>query len=160
MSRFSPRDSSSTLRLRSWGPVEVDFCERTGGIWLDANELDALAEWFHDGDDFELHGQLFAGKTDDTLSEGPCPACKSPSLREHRIPTADGPSNVKLDICSICFGIWIDGPEVSEVRRVMIVNRTSEFVTRIEVSRPRSPFDRFIRLFRPRFLQKFSSDRR
>lgn len=84
------------------GPVEVDYCENCGGVWLDAGEWEQLAG----GALRELQHQTGAvppGK------EHLCPRCDAP-LEEI---TASG--NLTLDKCPRGHGLWFDADELRQL---------------------------------------------
>jgi len=68
--------------------VEIDFCEKCGGVWLDTKELELIT-----GVDLSL-GRRIA-----------CPSCASPMLPGiiHQ---------VEIDICAKCSSVWLDNGEM------------------------------------------------
>lgn len=91
--------------------VEVDYCPRCYGLWFEENEL----QWAKDEKDRDLRW------LDIDLWRDPakfrvdwdgksCPVDHLP-LYEVRY----GDSAVRLDVCSICHGIWLDRGEFKEI---------------------------------------------
>ena len=87
--------------------VEVDYCPSCFGLWFEENEL----EWAKDERDRELRWldiDLWKDPARFQVSRGRkfCPLDRMP-LYEVRY----GDSNVRIDACSICHGIWLDRGE-------------------------------------------------
>ena len=120
-----------------FGDVEIDVDEATGGVWLDAPELDQLTDWFHEGDAFAAMAERYAGELSHDTVNGPCPRCNTSTMNEYPMPLHDGGS-LTLDICDSCQGLWIDGPELAPIRNAMLQNKGAEFQSRIQVASGRS----------------------
>jgi len=84
--------------------VEVDYCERCHGIWLDAGELDALLE--DDNDPFVR--LLDRSGAPSTAERCLCPRCDS-KLHEFAV------NHVTLDRCPRGHGLWFDGNELPQL---------------------------------------------
>jgi len=98
------------LRFKS---VEVDYCQRCHGIWLDAGELEHLMEvtGAHPSDPlrrFQNH-VVERPRTGKHL----CPRCDS-SLQELVIEESPG-CNLTLDRCPRGHGLWFDARELQEL---------------------------------------------
>lgn len=132
----SPR-TGTPLTPRRFGETEIDVDDATGGVWLDGKELDALTEWFHDGDAFGELAQRHVGQISHDTVLGDCPRCQTKSLKEYPLPRHDG-GNVTLDICESCLGLWVDGPELGPVRDTMLKNKGVGFQARIAVEPKRN----------------------
>lgn len=93
--------------------IEVDFCDRCRGLWLDAGELEALLERTGAcADDPLLHFQQQRG----VLPNGRphlCPRCDEP-LREIQVERAGSPS-LTLDRCPRGHGLWFDADELQRL---------------------------------------------
>jgi uncharacterized protein len=91
--------------------VEVEYCPRCYGLWFAENELD-LAQDKKDEDfrwlDIDLWGD--PGKLQVSTGGKACPVDIMP-LYEVRY----GDSDIKVDVCNICHGIWLDRGEFIEV---------------------------------------------
>lgn len=91
--------------------VEVDYCPSCYGLWFEENEL----EWAKDEKDRNLRWldiDLWKDAARFQLTRGRkvCPVEHLP-LYEVRY----GDSDVKIDACSVCHGIWLDRGEFIEI---------------------------------------------
>jgi len=91
--------------------VEIDYCPRCYGLWFEENEL----EWAKDAKDRNLRWldiDLWKDPVRFQVNKGEkvCPTDRMP-LYEVRY----GDSNIKVDVCSICQGIWLDRGEFIEI---------------------------------------------
>jgi len=91
--------------------VEVDYCPRCYGLWFEEDEL----QWAKDEKDRDLRWldiDLWKDPAHFKIDLGGklCPADHLP-LYEVRY----GNSRVKVDVCSICNGIWLDRGEFKEI---------------------------------------------
>lgn len=91
--------------------VEIDYCPRCYGLWFEENEL----QWAQNKKDQELkwldidlwkHEEEFHVDVGGKL----CPVDRLP-LYEVRY----GDSDIQVDVCSVCHGIWLDRGEFKEV---------------------------------------------
>jgi len=87
--------------------VEIDYCPQCLGIWFDENEL----LWAKDRKDLDLRWldiDLWQDKTRFEISKKTrqCPKCRLPMYE-----VAYGDSGIKVDLCNICHGIWLDKGE-------------------------------------------------
>ena len=83
--------------------VEVDYCERCRGVWLDAGELDQIA-----GDD-PLAGSLHLTGTVPPGRKHLCPRCDTP-LEEITVA-----GQLRLDRCPRGHGLWFDADELQQL---------------------------------------------
>lgn len=91
-----------TLRSESAHGVTVDRCDRCGGMWFDAHELDRwLADYYPDLPQPPEHRIPRRG-----VGGRPCPRCHKP------MDTA-GWTGLVLDRCPECHGIFAEAPELS-----------------------------------------------
>ena len=106
-----PNCKKETLERINFHKVRVDRCSRCHGIWFDQDELrkskdekDQYSKWL----DVKLwkNGKKFQAFS----SEKICPSCKD-NLYEVKY----GKSNIKVDICNSCKGIWLDKGEFKEI---------------------------------------------
>jgi len=87
--------------------VEVDYCPQCLGVWFEQDELrlakdnkDENLKWFdidlwHDWKHFNIsHGERM------------CPSCRLPLYEVYY-----GGSGVIVDVCNVCYGIWLDRGE-------------------------------------------------
>ena len=96
---------------RSVAGDEIDFCESCGGMFLDAGQLNRIAE--------PTAGDLEYSTIDrDPLRHedafGPirCPSCDGATMQkvEFNIET-----DIILDHCAACAGFWLDGKELERI---------------------------------------------
>ena len=93
--------------------VEVDFCHRCRGLWLDAGELEALLQQTGARTDDPILRSL---QQEGTLPSGGkhlCPRCDKP-LREISV-TQVGTAPLLLDRCPANHGLWFDADELEEL---------------------------------------------
>ena len=92
--------------------VEVDFCHRCGGVWLDSGELELIGE--RTGV-LQRH-LLEALESPPTLGrrgKRPCPVC-SKAMKMVSVPTTPP---IVVDRCPHEHGLWFDRGELSGVVR-------------------------------------------
>jgi Zn-finger nucleic acid-binding protein len=89
--------------------VEFDFCSSCHGIWSDAGELSNYVETKKDlPSGFDL-------QKDGTLTDLNCPKCPSSKLVEFLYQQG---SDVLLDKCPLCQGLWLDSKELGSVQKL------------------------------------------
>ena len=101
------------LLLLHFRAIEVDFCERCRGIWLDAGELEALLEQRLDRQRDPVLASL---DQDGVVAAGPqhlCPRCDQ-RLREITL-SPPGRAALTLDRCPRGHGLWFDAEELQAV---------------------------------------------
>lgn len=91
--------------------VEVDLCPSCLGMWFERDEL----RWAKDAKDKNLTWldvDLWEDETKFKISSQDkiCPGCRLP-LYEVRY----GDSDVKVDVCTVCYGVWLDRGEFKEL---------------------------------------------
>jgi Zn-finger nucleic acid-binding protein len=107
-----PKCDAQLLNLR-FKEVEVDFCERCRGLWLDAGELEALMQQtgataadplmaFQSQPGAAPHGRKHL-----------CPRCDQ-TLCEVAVPRA-GAEALHLDRCPRGHGLWFDANELRQL---------------------------------------------
>jgi len=91
--------------------VEVDYCPKCLGMFFDEDELrqakdekDKSLKWedidiWHDISKFQI-----------SKKNKLCPECRFP-LYEVRY----GDSDIKIDVCNLCHGIWLDRGEFKKI---------------------------------------------
>ncbi len=91
--------------------VEVDYCPDCLGVWFDRDELayakdekDAQLNWL----DFDIWRDK--GKFHISKSYRHCPSCRAVFMEVHY-----DDSNVKIDFCKHCQGIWLDRGEFKQI---------------------------------------------
>ena len=89
--------------------AETDYCEKCGGLWLDAGELEALLESTGaTGDDALLAALNTPGGTSPPGRQTICPRCDR-ALHEITVPGAD---SLTLDQCPAGHGLFFDAEEL------------------------------------------------
>jgi len=105
------------------GDVIIDRCSYCGGLWFERDELrlakdkkapearwvdvelkDKSIDWFK----LELWKDKLKFRA--KKGESSCPVCETPLYRVNY-----GDSPVKIDICGICSGVWLDKGELKEI---------------------------------------------
>ena len=105
--------------------IEVDFCERCRGLWLDAGELEALLEQTGAAkDDPLLEFQKMPGEVVRGLKLF-CPQCDQ-TLRVITV-KRDGHSPLQLERCPRGHGLWFDA---QELRRLLAMFRPEASASR------------------------------
>ena len=91
--------------------VEVDYCPNCLGIWFEEDEL-RLAKDEKDKDLRWLDIDLWKDESKFRVSRSPklCPSCKLPLYSVNY-----GDSNIKVDICNVCHGVWLDRGEFKKI---------------------------------------------
>lgn len=91
--------------------VEIDYCPRCYGLWFEEQELDSAKD-AKDRDLRWLDIDLWKHEEQFQVARGQkiCPADRMP-LYEVRY----GDSNVRVDVCNVCSGIWLDRGEFIEI---------------------------------------------
>ena len=103
------------LNLYALHGLEIEGCPACKGIWLDRDELRKLKDKSQTGtwrtlrwldDEMEAMEKAHA-----VLSSRACPKCEDKKL----LATKFGESNVLIDLCPSCQGIWLDRDEFQEI---------------------------------------------
>lgn len=140
-----PRDQSELRSERYEGEVRVDACPACSGIWLEKRELEQIEEAHEHKYSAELAQMVDLGYNAYELAKqrelGPihCPRCKAEmESREYA-----RCSQVLIDVCPSCHGIWLDRGELealelffersryeaAEIRRGFLASLRSMFRT-------------------------------
>lgn len=110
--RCKTRQETYLLKKASLDNIEVDICEKCGGIWFDKNEL-GHATKISQKEILELTNLLEntnqVEKFEDV--EINCPKCDIPMTKYRYMYT----SNIYIDSCEKCEGIWIDKGELIQI---------------------------------------------
>jgi Zn-finger nucleic acid-binding protein len=130
-----PIDTTDLTRQRYEDDIDVDQCPECGGIWLDYQELERIQE-SRQRDYSEQLGQLpdlvgaaYAMALARSKPEIQCPGCGGAmERREH-----GGCSQVMIDVCPQCRGIWLDKGEIGALE--VFFERTA-----VETAQARSGF--------------------
>lgn len=91
--------------------VEVDYCPKCLGLWFEEEEL-RLAKDYKDRNLRWLDIDLW--KSEDkfkiSLTQKLCPQDRLPLYE-----TNYGDSDIKVDICNVCYGTWLDRGEFKKI---------------------------------------------
>ena len=95
------------------GSIVLDECEKCHGVFFDNLELKKLDEEHEFSDDPELQRLLSYERADDRRDfQLTCPACGSKMVRRRYNIRSD----VFIDECYNCGGIWLDAGELKAIR--------------------------------------------
>lgn len=91
--------------------IGVDYCPQCLGLWFEKDEL----RWAKDEKDKNLNWldiDLWQDKTKFIISPGQllCPLCRLPLYQVEY-----GQSGIKVDLCNVCEGIWLDRGEFKKI---------------------------------------------
>lgn len=91
--------------------VEVDYCPDCMGIWFEEDEL-RLAKDEKDKQLNWLDVDLWRDKGKFQISRGrrTCPSCRIPLYEVNY-----DDSKIKIDLCNLCKGVWIDRGEFKQI---------------------------------------------
>ncbi len=109
-----PNDNSELVKEKYEGEVEIDKCEKCGGIWLDAGELEAIQElkvndYREDLKEMSDHineATALAKAKDTDLID--CPICGIEMERSEY----GYCSQILIDSCTKGHGVWLDRHEL------------------------------------------------
>ncbi|MFZ2640155.1 MAG: zf-TFIIB domain-containing protein [Verrucomicrobiia bacterium] len=110
-----PKCDAQLFSLR-FKEVEVDFCERCRGLWLDAGELETLMRRTGGSADDPLLAFQNQPGTPPRGRKSLCPRCDQ-TLREVVVPRP-GAEALYLDRCPRGHGLWFD---VNELRQLLVL---------------------------------------
>jgi Zn-finger nucleic acid-binding protein len=112
--------------------LAYDVCEKCGGLWLDAGELDKMA--------FQVQGSIEyceqAKNKEPEKQIKKCPRCDDSALDKVRFLESD---EIYLHYCRNCGGFWLDGGELDlidkNLAKIMPVRGKgfSDFVNNVHV---------------------------
>jgi len=91
--------------------VEVDYCNDCLGLWFEKDEL----RWAKDNKDKDLRWldvDLWKDQKNFKVAKGIrlCPECRMPLYEIHY-----GDSQVIVDFCRLCGGLWLDRAEFKKI---------------------------------------------
>ncbi|GBD34289.1 hypothetical protein HRbin34_00620 [bacterium HR34] len=91
--------------------VEVDYCPQCLGIWFDKDEL-RLAKDFKDENLKWVDIDLWSNKENFKILKIPklCPVNRLPLYE-----VMYGDSDIKVDVCNVCDGVWLDRGEFAKI---------------------------------------------
>ncbi|GAB4185828.1 MAG: hypothetical protein Kow00108_23280 [Calditrichia bacterium] len=112
-----PIDRSELVKRIYEANVEIDECPQCKGVWLDEGELEKIQEISDNDYSDELKkmpdyiGNAFDMAKDRREENRVCPKCnQSMDRREYGYC-----SQVMIDVCPSCRGIWLDNHELQKL---------------------------------------------
>lgn len=97
--------------------LNFDRCEECKGMWLDKGEL---ARMTGNSKDFPDPQMIKPGNK----SPRQCPKCpEKPKMTEVTFVKSN---NVLIDVCKLCYGLWLDSRELVQVQQVLRQHRIDE----------------------------------
>ncbi len=106
-----PNCKKETLEKIRFHKSEVDKCNQCHGIWFERDELrkskdekDQHLKWL-DADIWREGKKIQVSSSMKT-----CPPCK-----ENLYEVKYGESDIKVDVCNSCQGVWLDGREFKKI---------------------------------------------
>ncbi len=108
-----PACPSQLSEITAYG-LKVDVCtESCGGVWFDAGELERVDELHERVDSRVLRPLTNQKVVVDRNRPKDCPRCAGKRLK---IELEDSLSEVEIDICPGCEGVWLDFGELATLR--------------------------------------------
>jgi Zn-finger nucleic acid-binding protein len=114
--------------------IDVDQCDRCGGIWFDAHELERVLRRPHiepilkrgkpEADVSVLTAARPPPPVPDDERRGRCPRCKG----EGYLIRVAARARLHIDTCAVCGGKWLDGGEIDVLRRESLGDRVRRVV--------------------------------
>ncbi len=106
------------------GPVKIDSCEKCGGLWFDTDELRKVKDIkISDANWFDIDLWKDESKFSSVVAEKTCPKCEKALYR-----IKYDNSDIEIDICKDCKGIWLDKGEFEKVLKYIKDTSYSEIV--------------------------------
>ncbi|MGM0597761.1 MAG: zf-TFIIB domain-containing protein [Myxococcota bacterium] len=110
--------------------IEIDKCPKCGGVWLDPGELEAIQEAYekdHSGtlsQQPEYSRKAYEMELQKNLPDLDCPKCGTEMIKKEYGLS----SQIIIDTCLDCRGIWLDKGELEalEVFYERVRNNTPE----------------------------------
>jgi len=106
-----PLCKTQDLKKQVFYGVEIDYCPRCLGMWFERDELqqakdekDNNLNWL----DIDLWDEEKKFKI--SPSGKICPSCSTPLYEVNY-----GDSEIKVDVCNLCEGVWIDRGEFRKI---------------------------------------------
>ena len=96
-----PRCKTETMKEVKSKKTTLDKCVSCEGLWFDKGEIQAVSE---------AAAELLSVPEGAPQSETVCPRCMKP-LRQFKYPDTD----VVVDMCDGCAGIWLDKGEFNNI---------------------------------------------
>ena len=110
-----PLDGHELVRQRYEADIDIDKCPECGGLWLDHQELERIQDCReHDYSEEikqipNLVNQAFTMALARSKPAVQCPSCDQVMERREY----GSASQVMIDVCTSCRGIWLDNGEIN-----------------------------------------------
>jgi Zn-finger nucleic acid-binding protein len=111
MKKLCPHHQEIPLEQANILGAEIDYCPQDYGLWFDEHEL-REAKDTKDRDLRWLDVDLWKdpGKFVLSLNQKMCPRDRLPMYE-----VSYGDSDIKVDVCSLCHGVWLDRGEFKNI---------------------------------------------
>lgn len=106
-----PKCKLEDLKETKINGVKIDRCENCGGLWFEKNELKTVRD-HRDGNLSWLDFDLWEDKSKLTVSDK---SINCPKDGKHLFKIKYGKTNIMVDICLDCHGIWLDREELDKI---------------------------------------------
>lgn len=106
------------------GDIDVDQCDRCGGVWFEAHELERVLG----GGLVGALAKRGAPRSGDDARRARCPRCKGDG---YMVQIAGDDARVHIDTCPICGGKWLDGGEIDALDPRGPFHRLRRFLRRV-----------------------------
>ena len=103
------------------GGVLLDWCRRCQGIWFDKAELGTLLDR-----ETRRVGPILGGEEAEDADAAHA-RCPRDGRRMFHVPSTRN-TEVVLDYCTVCQGIWLDGGEFERIKRAQPGVRLGDLV--------------------------------
>ncbi len=100
------------LKTVTYENIEVDCCEKCGGIWFDAMEAEELKK-IHGSEKIDAVNPLIAKKYHHNHNNIKCPRCQGKMQKMLDIDQY----SIWYEQCTKCRGIWLDAGEFTKFKR-------------------------------------------
>ncbi|RKX45284.1 MAG: hypothetical protein DRP64_04925 [Verrucomicrobia bacterium] len=114
-----PVCNNSRLNTAIYESQEIDYCQKCGGIWFDKGELFAIVNGLLSKGKIDpqtvkeaYRDRLISPEKEHSIKRG-CPRCRM----EMNLVNYSYDSNIIIDKCSSCDGIWTDAGEMRSVAK-------------------------------------------
>jgi|GEM_PF-289402 len=117
------------LFLLHFKDVEVDYCERCRGVWLDAGELETLIKTTGSNANDPFLRLLDQSGAPSPAAHCLCPRCDS-KLNEFTV------NELVLDRCPRGHGLWFDANELQQLLTLSGASKTIAFLNDLFGTKP------------------------
>jgi len=109
-------ECDSALKQKTYHEIVVDACPACRGIWFDRSELVEFIHLFLEDHQDLPNSTIQLGKTITSIDrlDEPCRCCPRCGQPLKKVNYAYD-SNIIVDKCLVCDGIWVDRPEVKQL---------------------------------------------